>query len=57
MTFEEVQSAACTPPARKMFTVLHQERAEQGRKTRSLNAIKWKKYTTTNDETEEEEDY
>jgi hypothetical protein len=57
VTFEEVQSAARTPQARKMFTVLHQEKAEKGRKTRSLNAIKWKKWTSTNDESEEEEDY
>ena len=55
VTFEEVQSAARTPPAREMFTVLHQEKAEKGRKTRSLNAIKWKKWTTNGDP--EEEDY
>ena len=54
VTFEEVQSAARTPPARKMFTVLHREKAEKGRKTRSLNAIKWKKWTTSGDSEEED---
>ena len=50
MTFEEVQSSARTQPTRKIFTVLHQEKAERGRKTQSL------KWTTSGDWEREEED-
>ena len=57
VTFEEVQTAARTPPARKMFTVLHQEKAEKCRRIRGLNAIKWKQWTTSEDSGEEEEDH
>jgi hypothetical protein len=57
VTFEEVQTAARTPPARKMFTVLHQDKAEKCRKTRNLNVIKWKKWTTSGDSEGQEEDY
>jgi hypothetical protein len=58
VTFEEVQTAAArAPPARKMSTVLHQDKAVAGRRRPALNAIQWKKWTTTNDESEEEEDY
>ena len=56
VTFEEVQAAARTPPARKMFTVLHQEKAERGRRRPAVNAIQWKKWTKSGD-SEEEEDY
>ena len=43
VTFEEVQTAARTPPARKMFTVLHQDKAVEGRRRPAVNAIQWEK--------------
>ena len=57
VTLEEAQSAARTPAARRVFTVLHQDKAEKIRKLRPNAAIKWKKWTTTNDDSEGEEDY
>jgi hypothetical protein len=57
VTFEEVQTAARTPPARKMFTVLHQDKAEKCRKKRNLNVIKWKEWTRDFDSEGQEEDY
>ena len=57
VTFEEVQTAARTPPARKVFTVLHQDKAVKGRRRPAVNAIQWKKWTTSGDSQEDEEDH
>ena len=56
VTLEEAQTAARTPTARRVFTVLYQDKAEKIRKVRPNAAIKWKKWTTK-DEDSEEEDY
>ena len=54
VTVEEAQTA---PARRNVFTVLHQERAERGRRRPAINSIQWEKWTKANDESEEEEDY
>ena len=57
LTLKEARSAARTPAARRVFTVLHQDKAEKIRTLRPNAAIKWKKWTTRNDDSEGEEDY
>ena len=55
ITLEEAQTAARTPTARRVFTVLHQDKAEKIRKVRPNAAIKWKKWTTKDDDSEGED--
>ena len=60
VTLEEAQSAARAPAARRVFTVLHQDKAEKIRKMRpkAVEAIQWKKWTKENEDfNDEEEDY